>query len=169
MDTRNPTVAMDTSEGLIRFELWADKAPLTVQNFLRYADEGFYDGTIFHRVIDGFMIQGGGFTPDMKEKPTHGPIKNEAAAGLRNERGTIAMARTSEADSATSQFFINLAGNGFLDHKGNSPKDFGYAVFGRVTEGMDVVDRIRKVKTAGKGGHQDVPVQPVTIRSVKRV
>jgi peptidyl-prolyl cis-trans isomerase B (cyclophilin B) len=164
----NPVVVVDTSEGVVEIELWADKAPLTVRNFLRYVDEKFFDGTIFHRVIDNFMVQGGGFTADMTQKPTGAPVKNEAAGTLRNLRGTIAMARTNVVDSATAQFFINVADNGFLDHKDNTPKGFGYAVFGKVVKGADVVDRIRKVKTGKKGAHDDVPIQPVTIKSVRR-
>jgi len=139
-----------------------------VKNFLRYADEGSYDGTIFHRVIDNFMIQGGGFTPDMKPKPTHEPIKNEARADVKNKRGAIAMARTSKIDSATSQFFINVADNDRLDHKDDTPRGFGYAVFGRVTSGMDVVDKIRKVRTKTLSPFENVPEKPVIIKSIKR-
>src|SRR5208337_2177472 len=160
----NPVVLMKTSLGRIRIELWPGKAPETVKNFLQYVDEGFYDGTIFHRVIGNFMIQGGGFTPDMKQKPTHTPVKNEAAADVKNDRGTIAMARTGVVDSATAQFFINVVDNAFLNHKDNSPSGFGYAVFGKVIGGMDVVDKIKSVQT----GSQDVPVKPVIIESVKR-
>ena len=160
----NPVVLMTTSEGVIKIELWPDKAPETVKNFLSYVDEGFYDGTIFHRVIGNFMIQGGGFTVDMKQKPTHAPVKNEAAADVKNDRGTIAMARTNVVDSATAQFFINVVDNAFLNHKDSSPSGFGYAVFGKVISGMDVVDKIKGVKTAS----QDVPVTPVIIQSVKR-
>jgi cyclophilin family peptidyl-prolyl cis-trans isomerase len=160
-------VEMKTSEGKVRIELWADKAPLTVKNFLRYAEEGLYDGTIFHRVIDNFMIQGGGFTADMGQKKSHEPIKNEAAGELKNDRGTIAMARTNVVDSATSQFFINLKDNDFLNHRDTSPMGFGYAVFGKVVEGMDVVDKIAKVLTTNVGPHQNVPVKPVVIESVK--
>ncbi len=160
-------VEMKTSEGKIRIELWADKAPETVKNFLRYVEEGLYDGTIFHRVIDNFMIQGGGFTADMNQKKTHEPIKNEAAGTLKNDRGTIAMARTNVVDSATSQFFINLKDNDFLNHRDASPMGFGYAVFGKVIEGMDVVDKIAKVPTANAGPHQNVPVKPVVIESAK--
>lgn len=161
--TRRPTVVIETSMGSITVELFPDRAPLTVENFLTYAKSGFYDGTIFHRVIRGFMIQGGGLTPDLQRKPTRPPIKNEATNGLKNTRGTVAMARTSEVDSATSQFFINTVDNPFLDHKGPQPKDFGYAVFGRVVAGMDVVDRIEQVKT----GPGDVPVEPVVIKTVR--
>ncbi len=164
----NPVVIMTTSEGVIKIELWQDKAPVTVANFLRYTDEKFYDGTIFHRVISGFMIQGGGFTPDMKQKAGHDPIKNEASAALSNKKGTIAMARTGVVDSATAQFFINHADNSPLDHRNNTPAGFGYAVFGTVIEGMDVVEKIAAVATRQAGGHQDVPVKPVVIESVRR-
>lgn len=164
----NPTVVMKTSEGVIRIELWPDKAPVTVSNFLQYVDEGYFDGTIFHRVIDDFMIQGGGFTPDMKPKQPRAPIKNEATAELKNNRGTIAMARTNVVDSATAQFFINVKDNDFLNHRDQSPTGFGYAVFGKVTEGMDVVDRIKKVETTTVGPHRDVPRKPVVIESVRR-
>jgi peptidyl-prolyl cis-trans isomerase A (cyclophilin A) len=161
----NPVVLVQTSKGTFKVELETERAPLTVQNFLAYADDGFFDGTIFHRVIDGFMIQGGGFAPDMTQKPTKAPIKNEASNGLLNKRGTLAMARTSVVDSATAQFFINLADNDFLNH---GSRDFGYAVFGRVVEGMDVVDAIAKVTTGRKGGHEAVPSEPVVIQSIKR-
>jgi cyclophilin family peptidyl-prolyl cis-trans isomerase len=162
-----PTIVMETSEGAITVELWPQKAPVTVKNFLRYAQEGFYDGTLFHRVIDGFMIQGGGFSPDMKEKPAHETIINEAARKLKNERGTIAMARTNKIHSATSQFFINLKDNTFLDHVDDTPRGFGYAVFGKVVAGMEVVDRIGKVKTTTLGRYRDVPAKAVTIRQVR--
>ena len=152
--------------GTITLELDDDKAPLTVANFAEYAAAGHYDGTIFHRVIDGFMIQGGGFTKEMNQKPTRAPIRNEAANGLGNRRGTIAMARTSVVDSATSQFFINLVDNDFLDHRDPTPQGFGYAVFGAVTDGMDVVDAIAKVSTGFAGPHQNVPEKPVVIRKV---
>jgi cyclophilin family peptidyl-prolyl cis-trans isomerase len=165
--TANPVVSMKTSEGTIKIELWADKAPQTVKNFLQYVDDGFYDGTIFHRVIPDFMIQGGGFTADMHQKPTRAPIKNEAAEELKNDRGTIAMARTMVVDSATSQFFISTKDNEFLNHKSDSPEGFGYAVFGKVIDGMDVVDKISKVQTTRVGPHQDVPAKPVVIESVK--
>jgi cyclophilin family peptidyl-prolyl cis-trans isomerase len=165
---KNPVVVMETTEGTIRVELWPDKAPETVKNFLSYVDEGFYDGTIFHRVIDGFMIQGGGFTPEMTQKPAHAPVKNEAAQELKNERGTIAMARTQVVDSATAQFFINVKDNPSLDHRDNSPMGFGYAVFGKVVDGMDVVDKIKKVQTTTTGPHQNVPAKPVVLKSVKR-
>ena len=165
----NPEVVMDTSEGTIKIELWADKAPETVKNFLRYTDERFYDGTIFHRVIDNFMIQGGGFAADMRRKETHEPIRNEAAEELKNDRGTIAMARTRDIVSATSQFFINLKDNNFLNHSDNTPRGFGYAVFGKVIEGMEVVDRIAKVKTTTSGPYRDVPAKPVIIKNVERL
>jgi peptidyl-prolyl cis-trans isomerase A (cyclophilin A) len=161
----NPTVVLATSHGDITVELFADKAPITVENFLSYVDAGFFAETIFHRVIPGFMIQGGGFSADMRQKPTRAPIKNEANNGVKNVRGTLAMARTSDINSATAQFFINLKDNGFLDHGG---RDFGYAVFGRVTTGMDVVDKIAAVKTGQHGPHADVPVQPVVMKGAKR-
>jgi cyclophilin family peptidyl-prolyl cis-trans isomerase len=163
--TPNPKVILTTSLGALTVELLADKAPVTVQNFLAYLDAGFFDGTIFHRVIPGFMVQGGGFTPDMRQKPTRAPIKNEADNGVKNARGTLAMARTSDINSATAQFFVNLTDNTFLDHGG---RDFGYAVFGRVAARMDVVDAIAKVKTGHKGAHGDVPVEPVVIQRVAR-
>lgn len=159
------TVVMATSEGDIEIELFADKAPVSVSNFLAYAEAGFYDNTIYHRVIPKFMIQGGGFEASMRQKPTKAPIKNEAANGLKNDRGTLAMARTMVVDSATSQFFINVANNDFLNHGG---RDFGYAVFGKVAAGMDVVDKIAAVKTGVTAGMGDVPVKPVVIKSVKR-
>ena len=164
----NPVVLMKTSLGQIKIELWPDKAPGTVKNFLQYADEGFYDGTIFHRVIGNFMIQGGGFTPDLKQKPTHSPIKNEASAELKNDRGTIAMARTMVVDSATAQFFINVVDNNSLNHRDDSQAGFGYAVFGKVIDGMDVVDKIKSVATTNSGQFQNVPANPVVIESVKR-
>ncbi len=165
----NPRVVMETSEGKITIELWADKAPATVENFLRYTDEKFYDGTIFHRVIANFMIQGGGFTADMQQKSPHQPIKNEAAAELKNVIGTIAMARTSDIHSATCQFFINVANNASLNHRDDTSRGFGYAAFGKVVEGMDVVERIKKVKTGRAGPYSDVPEKPVVIKSVRRV
>jgi cyclophilin family peptidyl-prolyl cis-trans isomerase len=161
----NPKVILNTTLGALTVELLADQAPITVQNFLGYVDAGFFDGTIFHRVIPGFMVQGGGFTADMRQKPTRASIKNEADNGVKNTRGTLAMARTSDINSATAQFFVNLVDNGFLDHGG---RDFGYAVFGRVTAGMDVVDAIAKVKTGRKGSHGDVPLEPVVIQRVAR-
>ena len=159
-------VTSETGMGTITAELDDAKAPVTVANFIEYAKSGHYDGTIFHRVIDGFMIQGGGFTKDMNQKDTRTPIKNEAANGLKNKRGTLAMARTMVVDSATSQFFINLVDNDFLDYRGPDPRMFGYAVFGKVTDGMDVVDRIAKVKTGFAGPHQNVPETPVVIRKI---
>ena len=152
--------------GAITLELDDEKAPATVANFVRYAKEGHYDGTIFHRVIDGFMIQGGGFTRDMNQKKTHEPVRNEAMNGLKNRRGTIAMARTMVVDSATSQFFINLVDNEFLDFQSPTPQGFGYAVFGKVVSGMEVVDAIAKVKTGSAGAHQNVPETPVVIQKV---
>lgn len=158
---------IETSMGTITLELDDAKAPVTVKNFADYAAAGHYDDTIFHRVIDGFMIQGGGFTKTMNQKPTKDPIKNEAANGLKNARGTIAMARTMIVDSATSQFFINLVDNDFLDYRGPDPRVFGYAVFGKVTDGMDVVDKIAKVKTGNAGPHQNVPEEAVVIRKIR--
>ena len=164
----NPTAILHTSLGEIHLELYADQAPRSVENFLSYAQGGFYDGTIFHRVISHFMIQGGGFTPDMEKKPTTEPIVNEANNGLSNKRGTIAMARTNHPHSATAQFFINVQDNMNLDHTGEAnSRTWGYAVFGRVTEGMDVVDKIRFVQTANVGRYSDVPVEPVVIERVE--
>ncbi len=165
----NTTVLMKTSLGDVKIELWADKAPETVKNFLAYVDGKFYDGTIFHRVIPNFMIQGGGFTPDMKQKPTKAPVKNEASSDVQNKRGTLAMARTSDPHSATAQFFINVVDNGFLDHQDDSGRGFGYCVFGKVTEGLDVVDKIKAVRTKTAGQFENVPVQPVVIESISRV
>lgn len=162
-----PRVVLSTSEGDITIELNGAKAPKTVENFLAYVKSGHYDGTIFHRVIDGFMIQGGGFTPDMKQKPTKAPIPLESKNGLKNERGTIAMARTSVPDSATSQFFINVVDNANLDYP--KPDGNGYAVFGKVVAGMEVVDKIRVVPTTSAGGHQNVPAKPVLIRAARIV
>ena len=162
-------VTMETSMGTITLELDDGKAPITVGNFVKYATSGHYDGTIFHRVIDGFMIQGGGFTKDMNQKPTEDPIRNEAMNGLRNLRGTIAMARTMVVDSATSQFFINLVDNDFLDFQNPTPQGFGYAVFGKVTDGMEVVDKIAKVRTGSVGPHQNVPEEPILIKKVQVV
>jgi cyclophilin family peptidyl-prolyl cis-trans isomerase len=158
-------VTLSTSHGDITIELFTDDAPKSVENFLQYVDDGHFDGTVFHRVIPGFMIQGGGFDATMQQKPTRDPIQNEADNGKKNARGTLAMARTQAVNSATAQFFINLSDNAFLDH---GARDFGYAVFGKVTEGMDVVDRIAAVATATKSGHQDVPVDPVVITSARR-
>ena len=160
-------ITIETSEGTIQAELDEAKAPVTVKNFMQYVEDGHYDGTIFHRVIPNFMIQGGGMTADMKQKPTKAPIRNEAGNGLTNDRGTLAMARTSVVDSATSQFFINTADNTFLNHRGKTPDAFGYAVFGKVVGGMDVVDRIEKVRTGRSGHHDDVPVKPVVIESIR--
>jgi len=165
----NPKVLMKTSKGDITIELYQDKAPITVRNFLSYVDAKFYDGTIFHRVIKSFMIQGGGMIADLQEKPTGPPIKNEAGNGLKNERGTIAMARTSVVDSATSQFFINHKDNSFLDHKDNSEAGFGYCVFGKVITGMDVVDAIANSPTTTAQGMGDVPRQTITIISVQKI
>ncbi len=163
----NPVVQIETSMGAITVELFKDQAPVSVANFLQYARDGFYPGTIWHRVVPGYVIQGGGFTADLTEKPTRPPIQNEATNGLTNRRGTVAMARTRTLRSATSQFYINLANNPSLDHQGFSPDVFGYAVFGRVIEGMDVVDRIGAVKTGTRDGMDDVPLEPVVIKSVK--
>ncbi len=161
---------IETSKGTIKVELDEQRAPLSVKNFLAYADAGFYAGTIFHRVIGNFMIQGGGFDAELRQKSSSEPITNEAGNGLKNRRGTLAMARTQVVDSATSQFFINLKDNDFLDHRGENPWEYGYAVFGRVVEGMDVVDAIGKLKTVKKGGpFQDLPAETVTIRKVSRV
>ncbi len=159
-------VTLHTSMGDITLELDAEKAPQTVENFLQYARDGFYDGTVFHRVIDGFMIQGGGLTADLEQKGTRAPIGNEANNGLKNKSGTIAMARTNDPHSATAQFFINVADNKFLDHSAPTPQGWGYAVFGQVTAGMDVVDRIREVATGNRGYHQDVPRETITIERV---
>jgi peptidyl-prolyl cis-trans isomerase B (cyclophilin B) len=169
LQAANPQVLLKTNKGDITIELFQDKAPISVKNFLAYTDEKFFDGTIFHRVIKRFMVQGGGMTADMHEKSAKPPIKNEAANGLKNKRGTLAMARTPEIDSATCQFFINLVDNTFLDHKSSNPEEFGYAVFGKVVAGMDVVDAIAGVATGSKGGHQDVPREPVTILSASRL
>lgn len=162
----NPIVVIKTNLGEMKAELYADKAPITVKNFLQYLTEGQYDHTVFHRVIPGFMIQGGGFTQDLKQKATHAPIQNEADNGLLNLRGTLAMARTSDVNSATSQFFINVVDNPFLNFKEKSSAGYGYCVFGKITEGMAVADKISKVAAATQGGHQNVPVQPVEIVSI---
>ncbi len=162
---KNPVVLMETSLGNIKIELYPQKAPVTVKNFLDYVKSGFYNGTIFHRVINGFMIQGGGFTADLQPKPTKAPIKNEADNGLKNDLGTIAMARTGDPNSATAQFFINVVDNNRLNRP--SPDGFGYAVFGKVIAGMDVVDKIKAVPTGFSKGFQDVPQTPVVIKSVK--
>ena len=166
-NTGNSVVTIETSAGTIRAELWDDRAPITVANFLGYVDDGFFDGLIFHRVIDGFMAQGGGFTPDMQQKATGPQIKNEAAADKANNRGTLAMARTSVVDSATAQFFINLVDNDFLDHRDETEQGFGYCAFGEVIDGLDVVDKIAAVKTGRHGPFSDVPVEPVEIQSIR--
>jgi len=164
----NPLVLMETSSGDILLELFEDKAPVTVANFLRYVDEEFYSYTIFHRVLKDFMIQGGGLGVRMDEKPTHEPIQNEAGNGLKNVRGTIAMARTSEPHSAAAQFFINVVDNDFLDHVDNTPENFGYCVFGKVEDGMDVVDKIAKLKVKPQGEHEAVPLDMVVITRISR-
>jgi len=163
----NPHVLMETSMGNIELELYAGKAPITVQNFLQYVRDGFYDGTIFHRVIYDWLIQGGGYDKDLQEKETRPPIKSEAANGLNNKRGTIAMARFSDPDSADAQFFINLDNNTSFNHKGNSPRTYGYCVFGRVVKGMDVAEKISAVKTDEKGGFVNLPAEPVVIKHMK--
>ncbi len=166
MAAKNPIVTMETSMGTIKIELYADKAPITVKNFIAYAKDKHYDGVIFHRVIPNFMIQGGGMEPGMREKKTKGTIKNESANGLTNDRGTLAMARTPAPDSASAQFFINLKDNTFLN-RAQAQDGVGYCVFGKVTEGMDIVDKIAAVRTGQNGPHGDVPVEDVTIKSVK--
>ena len=163
----NPRVKLQTNQGDMVITLDAAKAPKSVENFLTYVKEGFYNGTVFHRVIDGFMIQGGGFEPGMKQKQTHAPIENEANNGLKNDMYTVAMARTSAPHSATAQFFINTVDNDFLNHTSPTPQGWGYAVFGKVTEGMDVVDKIRSVRTGNRGFHQDVPMEDVIIESAE--
>ena len=168
-DDQTPRVRIETSLGAIVLELDAEKAAKTVENFLSYVDDGFFDGLIFHRVIPNFMIQGGGFTPDMNQKPTGAPIQNEANNGLKNAIGTIAMARTQAPHSATAQFFINLSENKFLDHRAQTPDGWGYAVFGQVVEGMDVVMAIAAVQTARQGMYDDVPREPVVISKVTRI
>lgn len=165
---KNQTVTMRTSQGDIKIELFTAKAPETVKNFLSYVDEGFYNETIFHRVIDGFMVQGGGFDPSFKQKKTKAPIRNEATNKVANERGTVAMARTSEVHSATAQFFINVADNDFLNFQQPSPSGYGYCVFGKVVSGMENVDKIKAVKTGTKDGFADVPVETVKIYEVTR-
>ncbi len=167
-ENANPIVVMETNKGTVKIELWQDKTPITVANFLQYVDSAYYDGLIFHRVIPGFMIQGGGFSEDMVQKSTLAQIKNEATAELRNSRGTLAMARTQVVDSATSQFFINVVDNDFLNHTDETPRGFGYAVFGEVIDGMSIVDEIANVTTGNRGIFQDVPVEPVIILSIKR-
>jgi len=167
-DAPNPVIVIDTSMGSITAELWPDRAPVTAANMLSYIDDGFYDGLVFHRVIKDFMIQGGGMDADMRSKPTGEPIVNEAATDLRNDRGTLAMARTSDVNSATAQFFINLVDNDFLNHQDETPRGFGYCAFGQVTDGMDAVDKIASVATGQQGHHSDVPVDPVCINSIRR-
>jgi len=174
---KSPRVVLDTSMGKITLELDAEKAPISVKNFLKYVDDGHYDGTVFHRVIDDFMVQGGGFTKDLKEKDTRGPIQNEATNGLKNNLGTVAMARTPDPHSATAQFFINVKDNDFLNHQNTTQRGYGYCVFGKVVDGMDVVNKVKKVKThtttaqtdRGPAPFQDVPVEPIVIKSAKRV
>ena len=160
-------VTLHTNHGVISLELDAERAPETVANFLQYVKDGHFDNTVFHRVIDGFMIQGGGFEPGMKQKATRPPVKNEAGNKLANNAYTVAMARTSDPHSASAQFFINVADNAFLNHTGQTPQGWGYCVFGRVTEGKDVVDRIKKVKTGSRGMHQDVPLEDVVIEKAE--
>jgi peptidyl-prolyl cis-trans isomerase B (cyclophilin B) len=165
----NPIVVLDTSHGVIHLELDSAKAPKTVENFLRYVDDGHYSGTIFHRVIDGFMVQGGGYDAAYNKKPTRDPVENEAFNGLLNERGTVAMARTSDPHSATAQFFINVSTNDFLNHKGKTPTGWGYTVFAKVVQGMDVADAIKGLPTGAAGPFaKDVPLEPVTIQSARR-
>lgn len=161
----DPVVVLDTTAGSITIELLAQQAPDSVANFLEYVKDGFYDGTIFHRVLPGMVIQGGGYTPELVEKATRPPVRNEATNGLRNTRGTVAMARTRAVRSATSQFFINLSDNSQFDHRGYAPDDYGYAVFGRVIGGMDVVEKIGAMETTSRDGMEDVPVTPVVIKS----
>ena len=168
-ESSSPRVQLKTNHGIIVLELNPNAAPKTVENFMRYVQSGFYNNTIFHRVIKGFMIQGGGFSATMKGKPTFNPILNEADNGLENQRGTVAMARTNMPHSATSQFFINTVNNPFLNHKGKSPNGWGYCVFGKVIEGMDVVDSIEKVPTGSNAGHQNVPVSPVVIEKAEEI
>ncbi len=160
-------VKLHTNFGVVALELDAERAPETVKNFLAYVESGFYSNTVFHRVIDGFMVQGGGFEPGMRQKPTQKTIKNEAGNGLKNDRYTIAMARTSEPHSASSQFFINLKDNDFLNHTAPSSQGWGYCVFGKVVEGQDIVDKIKRVKTGNRGGHADVPVEDVVIEKAE--
>jgi cyclophilin family peptidyl-prolyl cis-trans isomerase len=166
---KNPIVKLETTHGTIEIELFEKKAPITVKNFLNYVKSGFYNGTIFHRVIDNFMIQGGGFDKNFKEKTTKAPIKNEATNGLANEPWTVAMARTSVVNSATAQFFININNNTYLNHTSNSPQGFGYAVFGKVIKGMSVVNRIKKVKTTKKGRMSNVPSSIIEIKKITKI
>ena len=165
----SPRVQLQTNQGTILIELNAEKAPNTVANFVDYVSSGFYDGTVFHRVINNFMIQGGGFEADMKQKATNAPVKNEADNGLKNDKYTLAMARTSDPHSATAQFFINVADNDFLNFTAPTANGWGYAVFGRVIEGMDVVDKIKKVKTGDRSGHQNVPLENVLLQKAEVV
>lgn len=167
--TTNPIVLIKTSAGDFKIELDPVKAPKSVKNFLEYVNEGHYSDTIFHRVIDGFMVQGGGFTKDMKQKPVHAPVAIESDNGLKNTRGTVAMARTSDPNSATAQFFVNVVDNSFLDFRGKNPRDYGYTVFGKVIEGMDTVDKIRKVKTGSTPPFENVPVTPIVIIEAKQI
>jgi len=162
-------IQFETSQGPFTIELFPKEAPQTVENFLAYVDAGFFDGTIFHRIVPGFVIQGGGLNPDFSPKQTRAPIKNEATNGLKNLRGTLSMARTNDINSATSQFFVNLKDNDFLDHKGESPDKYGYAVFGRVTNGLEVIDAIAKVRTGTRQRYQDAPMEDVVIKSARRV
>lgn len=162
-DDANPEWVIETTEGLIVIELFAEQAPQSVANIVRYVEDGFYDGTIFHRVIDGFMIQGGGYTEDMTKKAVGAPVENEADNGLGNDRGTVALARTSDPHSATAQFYVNTVDNDSLDHRAKTPGEWGYAVFGRVIAGMEVVDRISRTETRTMGGFRDVPVSPIVI------
>ena len=159
-------IRFETSHGAFTVELFPMEAPVTVENFLKYVDDGFFDGTIFHRIVPGFVIQGGGLTADFANKKTRAPIRNEAKNGLKNTRGSLSMARTSDINSATSQFFVNLKDNGFLDH---GPRDYGYAVFGRVSEGMDVIDRIAGISTGTRKGYKDAPLEDVVVLSARRV
>jgi cyclophilin family peptidyl-prolyl cis-trans isomerase len=163
----DPQVIIETSMGTMKAELWPDRSPKTVANFLEYVEAGYYDGLVFHRVIPGFMIQGGGFSPDMRQKPARGPIVNEARSDVKNARGTLAMARTNDVNSATAQFFINVVDNAFLDHRDNTPRGFGYCVFGKVTEGMDVADKIVATPTTTVAGYPDVPAEPIVIKSIR--
>ena len=165
----HPKVAIKTNLGTIEIELWEDSAPISVENFLSYVDDGFYNGTIFHRVIKDFMIQGGGFDENMSEQLTEPPIKNEATNRVPNNRGTLALARTGVVDSATSQFFINLKDNDFLNHSSPTPQGFGYCVFGTVTSGMDIVDMIAEAATGNHGHHGDVPIDPIIMETVSRI
>lgn len=168
-DTKLPQVLIETTKGNIILELYPSKAPKSVKNFLRYVNEGFYDGTIFHRVISNFMIQGGGFTEQMRQKETHAPIQNEADNGLKNQIGTVAMARTNDPHSASSQFFINVAQNSFLDFREKTERAYGYAVFGRVINGMRVVNKIRQAKTGFNSGMGDVPLSPIVMTKVTQI